>query len=152
MSARIVPLDAFLLDRLVQAERDPLTAELCAHPAWASRVLAIPGLAYAVLDGPDLVAGGGLVPMWPGRAEAWALVSRFARKRQLVKAVQLAAQTVAARQRDPSFRRIEMFVRCDPSWCRSFIAGLGFVREGLLKAWDPAGRDVWMCARIGGAT
>jgi hypothetical protein len=144
---RLVPLDHFLLDQLLHLERDPMTAEMSAGPRFAQRVLPS-GLSYALLDGGDLIGGGGLVQMWPGRAEAWQLTSRFARPRQLVAAAHFAARQMDERQRDPAFRRIEAFVRVGSTWALSFIAALGFVREGLLDAWDPAGRAVWICARV----
>lgn len=148
MNPRLIPMDRFLLDRLVAEERDPLTAEFCASEPFARRVLALPGLAFALLDGADLVAGAGLVPMWHGRAEAWQLTSRHARPRQLVAAARIARTVLDKRQCDPAFRRIEIYVRAGAQWCASFIAALGFEREGLLKRWDAAGRDMWICARV----
>lgn len=150
MSPRLVPMDRFLLDQLIAVERDPMTAEMCSGDGFAQRALAVSGLSYAMLDGAELIGGGGLVPMWPGRAEAWQLTSRHARPRQLVRGVAMAAHVLDARQRDPSFRRIEAYVRCDQVWALSFIAGLGFAREGRLAAWDPGGRDVWICSRVMG--
>lgn len=148
MSPRLVPLDRFLLAQLVREERDPVTAEMASGEVFAQRALAIRGLSYALLDGGTLVAGGGLVPMWPGRAEAWQLTSTLARPRQLALGVKMARRILDARQRDPAFRRIEMFVRCRQAWACSFILGLGFVLEGRLKRWDPRGDDVWLCSRV----
>lgn len=148
MSPRLVPMDKFLLDQLVANERDPLVSEICSGPNFAALALQRPNLSFAMLDGGELVAGGGLVPLWHGRAEAWQLTSRRARPRQLAAAAKFARQVMDARQRDPAFRRIEAFVRADAGWALSFLRALGFVREGLLRAWDPAGRDMWICSRI----
>lgn len=145
---RLVPLDSFLLQQLIQMERDALTAEMCTGQSFALRAVAFNGLAFALLDGGDLIAGGGLVQMWPGRAEAWQLTSRFARPRQLLAAVHIGRRVMDDRQRDPAFRRIEAYVRACEPWAQSFSKGLGFVREGILRRWDPAGRDVWICARV----
>lgn len=148
MSARLVALDEFLARRLIHLERDELTAEMCGSDAWVRRILQYPALSFAMLDGGEVIGGGGLVPMWSGRAEAWQLSSRFARPRQLVAGVKLARAWLDQRQRDPVFRRVEAFVRKDHKWAFSFIDALGFVREGVLRNWDPRGRDVWICARI----
>lgn len=148
MSARLIAMDKFLLDQLVALERDPLTAEMCSGDLFAQRVLPLRGLTWALLDGGDLVGGAGLVPMWPGRAEGWQLTSRHARPRQLALAVRMARQVLDDRQRDPTFRRIEIYVRAGAIWCASFVKALGFEREGLLKRWDPAGRDMWICSRV----
>jgi hypothetical protein len=148
MSARLVAMDGFLLGDLIDSERDGLTAQMCRSTAFMSRVLALPGLAFALLDGGEVVAGAGLVPMWHGRAEAWQLTSRHARPRQLVAAARIAARELDRRQCDPAFRRIEIYVLAGARWCASFVAALGFEREGLLRRWDPAGRDMWICGRV----
>jgi hypothetical protein len=145
---RLIPLDHLLLKQLLLLERDPLTAEMASGGAFALRAVAFNGLSFALVEGGELIAGGGLVQIWPGRAEAWQLTSRHARPRQLAAAAAAARDTMDKRQRDPAFRRIEAYVRACEPWAVSFIRALGFVREGVLKAWDPAGRDVWLCARV----
>lgn len=148
MSPRLVPLDRFLLDRLVAAERDPITAQQVSHDGFAPRVLAVQGLAYALLDGGMPMAGFGLVTHWHGRAEAWQLSSRHARPRQLAMAARMGSRLMDARQRDPAYRRVEAYVQCSQRWALSFIETLGFERKCVLAQWDPAGRDVWFCERI----
>lgn len=146
MSARIVALDRFLLDRLVAGERDPLTAEMAEGDGFARRALS--GPCNAMIDGGEVVVGGGLTVMWMGRAEAWLLVSRAARPRHLVMAARFCARVLEKRQRDPMYRRIEMFVRAGERWSESFAASLGFVREGRLRRWDAQGRDYLLFARV----
>lgn len=144
--SRLVKLDKLLLALAVGQERDPVTAEFACRDAFA--VQALSGPAYALIDGGELVGAGGLVPHWPGRAEGWWLTGKCARPRQLVKAVHLAREFLNARQRDPAFRRIEMFVRGEERWALTFAEALGFSLEGVLKAWDPMGRDMLLCARV----
>jgi hypothetical protein len=43
-----------------------------------------------------------------------------------VQAARIAVQILDSHQRDPAFRRVEMFVHCHCSWAVSFIAALGF--------------------------
>lgn len=150
MSPRLVAMDAVLLQRLLDEERDPVVRDYCTPENFISRVL-IDGLSFALLEGEMLVAGAGVVPLWPGRAEAWQLTSRHARPRQLVAGARIAAAFMDRLQADPAFRRIEIYVRDGARWCGSFVAALGFAREGLLRHWDPAGRDTWICSRVRGA-
>lgn len=144
--SRLVKLDQLLLAIAVEQERDAVTAEYACRDAFAAQALS--GPSFALIDGGELVGAGGLVPHWPGRAEGWWLTSKWARPRQLVRAVHLAREFLDRCQRDPAFRRIEMFVRAEAHWAFSFVEALGFHLEGVLKAWDPIGRDMLLCARI----
>jgi hypothetical protein len=142
---RLVKLDVLLLETAIRCERDPVVAEFANRESYAATVLSGPA-AYAAIDGGTLVAAGGLILHWRGRAEAWSLVSRYARRRQLVRAIRMTRVVLDEVQRDPAFRRIEMFVRCNCA--KSFAAALGFAEEGYLKAWDPKQRDMRLFARI----
>lgn len=147
---RIVPMDRHLLGRLVESERDPLTAEMSSGTHYADRVMvaASHGLAFAMLDGGEVPVGGGLMMLWPGRAEGWWLVSREARPRHLALAARASARLLDRRQRDPAFRRIECFVRSGERWSTRFAEAMGFRQEGFHRAWDPAGRDYRCFARV----
>lgn len=148
---RIVPLDRLLLSELVAHERDPLVAEMASGPLYADMAMlsASLGNAFAMIDGAHVVAGAGLTLRWQGRVEAWALVTTFARPRHLAALVREGRSLMARRQRDPAYRRIEAFVRDGAQWCaKDFARALGFTVEGWLRAWDPAGRDYLICARI----
>lgn len=143
---KLVPLDRLSLQAAIQSERDPVTAEFAARDAYAHQVMT--GPAFAAMDGDQLVAAGGLITHWCGRAEAWSLVSKHARPRQVVGAIRLARAVLDEHQKDLLYRRIEMFVRYDCDWAHDFARALGFIQEGLLEAWDPLGRDMWLFARV----
>ena len=143
---KLIKLDSALLETAIACERDAVAAEFARTPSYGQIVLSGPA-AYAVLDGETLVAAGGLILHWQGRAEAWSLVSRYARPRQLVRAVRMTRVVLDEVQRDSAFRRIEMVVRCE-AFARSFAAALGFAEEARLKAWDPLGRDAYLFARV----
>ena len=147
---RLVKLDALLLEIAIEAERDPVTAARAADEHYKTQALTPPASAYAVLDRDVLVAAGGFLIHWKGRAEAWSLISRHARPRQLVKAVRMARIVIDECQRDGAFRRVEMLVRAECPWALSFAQALGFAAEGRLHAWDPLGRDMLLFARIKG--
>lgn len=149
---RIVPLDSHLLSRLVEEERDPLTAEIASRAYFRDRAMwaSSHGLAYAMIDGAEVPVGGGLMPHPPGRggAEAWWLVSRGARRRHLARAAASCREFLDRRQRDPSYRRIEMFVRRGEGWSQTFPRLMGFRLEGIHEAWDAGGRDYNCFARV----
>ena len=102
----------------------------------------------ALIGRGQVLACAGLVPHWPGRAEAWMLVTRAARKRDLVQAVRRCQVALNAAQCLPEFRRIEMYVRASEPWACRFAHSLGFLAEGVLRAWDPEGRDMILFSRI----
>lgn len=145
---RFLPLDRTLLDMIVAEERDPLTAEMCSGEACAERLLAIPGLSWAMLGRGRVLVAGGVVPHWPGRAEAWWLVSRMATARDIVAATWRSGAFLDQRQRDPTFRRVEMFCRAGERWNETFPRRLGFTLEGRMRKWDALGRDHLLFARV----
>jgi hypothetical protein len=144
----VLPLTEGLLRQAIANERDRVTAELCDYPQFIARVLERPAKAWALVEAGEPVVAFGLMQIWPGRAEVWQLTSAKARPRQLVKAARIAVQILDSHQRDPAFRRVEMFVHCHCSWAVSFINALGFDRKCRMDKWDPRGRDVWLCERI----
>ena len=151
MSPRFVPLDRFLLAQLIADERDPLTSEMAATREFADQCMIASsyGDAYALIDGPHAVVAAGMTLRWGGRAEAWCLISRFARRRHLIAAVGRARAHMDRRQRHPSYRRIEMTVRDSRDFSpQSFARALGFVQEGYMRSWDPAGRNHILVARV----
>lgn len=145
---RIVPLDRHLLSRLVESERDPLSAEMACGPLFADRAMldASFGLAFALIDGAEVPVGGGLRTHWHGRAEGWWMISHTARRRHLVAAARFSRAFMDRRQRDPAFRRIEVNVRS--GWPDGFALSMGFHVEGTHRAWDPLGRDYRSFARV----
>lgn len=149
---RIVPLDRHLLSRVVENERDPLTAEMCGGPLFADRAMleASYGLAFALIDGADVPVAGGLRTHWHGRVEGWWLVSSTARRRHLVYAARWSRVFMDRRQRDPAYRRIEVSVLAGQAWSESFTHSMGFQCEGHHRAWDPCGRDYRSFARVRG--
>ncbi|HEV2186382.1 MAG TPA: hypothetical protein VGR70_04200 [Stellaceae bacterium] len=142
----IVPLHPELHRLAVLEERDALLAERSEGPAAEARHCNRWG--YALLGRGHVLAAGGLVPLWAGRAEAWLLVSRYASPRDLVPALRHARDVLDKRQRDPFFRRIEINVRWEAPWRESFVSALGFELEAIMDSWGPDGADYGLYARI----
>ena len=83
-----------------------------------------------------MLAAGGLFFRCIGRAEAWLLISRNARPRDLAPALRAARSMMDKYQRRPLFRRIECFVLESAPWRESFAKNLGFALEGIHPCWD----------------
>lgn len=147
-ACRIVPLDAFLLREVIEDPADPLAAEMAGGPQFEARALLMPGFSFGMIDGAFAVAAWGLIPVFLGRAECWALFSARARPRHVVRAVRSFKTFLDKRQRDPAFRRVEMTAVASKYWASSFAKALGFVREGYLRAYDPLARDHLLFARV----
>lgn len=146
MGIHLVPLTEELLAVAIAQDRDT------GIPGQALAAWAMKGPCMACLDGDALIAAGGVVPAWAGLAEAWALVSQTARRRQIAGAVRLCRLWLDALQGDARFRRLEFRVRWDAGWRQCFARALG-ANEGphLLRHWGCEGADYAFYARLGGA-
>lgn len=96
-----------------------------------------------LIDG-RVVACAGVVPLWEGRADAWALVAQDIGPLGMHR----LHFAVARHLKRFSFRRIE--AACDASFLQAhrWLELLGFAYEGPLKAYTPDGRDCLRFARI----
>ncbi|HEY2068280.1 MAG TPA: hypothetical protein VGG48_01900 [Rhizomicrobium sp.] len=144
---RLVPLDDTLLRIAIALERDQLAARFT--NLYERRALLAPDRSFAFVDGGELLGAGGLVPVWPGRAEGWLLVSRLARPRQVVAGVRAARAWLDRKLRDPDYARIEFYIRADAPWRESFARALGCAEQGAkLRRWGLDGADYVLHARI----
>lgn len=148
MTARLVPLTEELLLWAAEEEADPVTAELAKTPRWASQFVAPGTMGAALIGDGRVLAAGGLLPQWPGRACAWLMLSPRATWGQKIRALRKMRLTLDAAQRYPEWRRIEMAVRVEAPWCERFAEFTGMRFEGLLRAYDPLGRDYKLFARV----
>lgn len=112
-------------------EVDWAPVEAAAGDAWTATVDGLP------------VACAGLIEMWAGRAQAWALLSVEAGPHMLA-----ITRAIRFRLATASFRRIEMAVDV------TFEAGvrwahmLGFEHEATVRCYFPDGRAARLYARI----
>jgi len=140
---RIVPFRAAHLGAI-----QPQPAQAFVAPylgAAAGRALEGPGLAFTGIAGGTVVGAAGLVPVWPGRAIAWAVLS--AMPPALFLATTRAVDRFLADQR---IGRIEAYVKSDFAAGHRWARLLGFAREGgPLRRFDPDGHDYDIYARLG---
>lgn len=145
---RIVPLTPELFGWAVLEETDPVTQELAQQPGWAASFVGPGTIGEAMLGDGRVLAAGGLVPMWPGRGMAWLMLSPFAGRRDRAIALTRAQTQMKAAQQHAAWRRIEMYVRADAPWRDTFGDLMDMQCEGLMRGFDPFGRDYLLFARV----
>lgn len=94
-----------------------------------------------------VVMCAGVISLWPGVAEGWALTSRDAR-RSGVTLTRQARRLIEMAARAKGYRRVQMAVRADYAQGRRWAEALGFVSEGIMRAYGPDGADHVRYARI----
>jgi hypothetical protein len=113
----------------------------------------------AALVGPDTWTGvighrtvgcAGVLPQWPGRAFAWALLTRELTARHFLR-VHHKVSDVLHRAQCNGTRRVETTVDAGFDAGHRWTRALGFKPEGLLRAYSPEGRDHVLYARVGEA-
>lgn len=132
---------ALLRLQAAQAYLQPLLA----RPDYAA-ALAGPYTWSGVVDG-RVIGCAGILAQWPGRAIAWALLSRELTARHFLHAHHKVAAVMKAAHRAGA-RRIETTVDAGFDAGHRWARALGFAPEGLMRAYSPEGRDHVLYARI----
>lgn len=98
------------------------------------------GPAYTALIGDEIAACGGVVTLWPGMGEAWAVVTARGRAqyRPLHRAVR---QIFSSITRDCSYRRVQADVVAAFAAGRRWAEHLGFELESTMTEYGPHGED-----------
>jgi hypothetical protein len=112
-----------------------------ASPEYASQFER--GEAYSCIQGGKVTACAGVMEKWKGTGVAWAVFDPDAGRAMLE--ITRACMVFLGKQ---SYKRIEAYVRSDYDLGHKWARMLGFEREGQMKAFDPAGRDCDMYARV----
>jgi hypothetical protein len=115
------------------------------QPGYAAS-LVVPELAWTGLVAGEVVGCAGILPQWPGRAYAWALLGGIA-PAEWVRVTALVRRT-CARAHQLGHRRIETGVRSGFLHGLRWAEACGFEMEGLMRSWGPDGSDHWLYARV----
>lgn len=134
-SVEVIPFERhharLIVPQPAQESEAALQVQAPEGPAWT-----------AVVDGLP-VACAGFVPVWVGRAYAWALLGADVGPHLLA-----VTRAIRCRLACSGFRRVEMAVDCEFANGRQWARMLGFKCEGLARAYLPNGRDAWIYARV----
>jgi len=139
---RIVPFQPAHLDALAQA---PAAAMLQARPEIHG-ALAASGLNWTAVDGHRVIMSAGIVPVWPGRALAWAMVGAVPRRRW--PAITARVGQAIEEGHAAGYRRIEATVLHGFTAGHRWLQRLGFELRCFLPAYDTEGRDHWLYDRV----
>lgn len=94
-----------------------------------------------------VIACGGIIEIWPGRGEAWMILSRSPGRRGLL-AITRCVRRHLAQAISGKYHRIETIV--DTRWCNAhkWASLLGLTREGTMKKCGPDQRDFDLYAMV----
>lgn len=147
----IVRMDRLLFRALVATERDAMTAAQAANVRTERAALeaAARGDAFVLMRDGYAMVGGALYLHRRGRAELWCLISKFARKRDVVMATREVRRLLDEKQSDPTYASVEAYLRDEPEFnALAFARAVGFETICYLERWDEAGRDHLFCRRL----
>tara|TARA_R100000808_G_scaffold12567_1_gene31270 strand:- start:1954 stop:2400 length:447 start_codon:yes stop_codon:yes gene_type:complete len=103
--------------------------------------------AFTLMDNGHLIVSGGIHPIWKGMGEAW-LIPSDEIKNHKIRMIKILRDHIDRITIEDDLRRLQATVRADYEPALRFIEFLGFKKEGLLKAYSPAGVDHYMYARV----
>jgi hypothetical protein len=126
-----------------QADIAPQLAELA--PDLEPAVIES-GMAWTGLYQGQIVGCAGIQPIWPGRANAWALIGPVPRHCWVKVTLKVRAEIAAAHAK--GWRRIEATPADAFPAGRRWVELLGFERLCRLEAYDPFGNDHWLYAHV----
>lgn len=108
-----------------------------------------PGLSFSGLSPRGAVLGcAGVVPMWPGVAQAWAVFSEAA-LREPVTLTRTVMREIEGIAFSLALRRLQATVAEEHREGARWLAFLGFELEGMLVNYGPRGvGDYWMYGRV----
>ena len=109
----------------------------------AQQLAVAEGVAWAALDGEDVIACAGIVQAHEQRGLAWAMFSDRALRQ--FKLIHRVTRLVLAGAR---WRRIEMTVDVSHTAAIVWAERLGFEREGRMRALTLDGRDCFLYAKV----
>ena len=130
--------------------------QLQEHQAWMQQTISHPFYGPSLGGTPawtGLVSGrvvgcAGVLPAWPGRGTAWALLTHDIPRPAwawLARAMRLRLDDL---QDQPAFRRIDCQVASEFPAGHRLARALGFVPEGVMRSYGADGRDYCMYARV----
>lgn len=109
--------------------------------------LALPGLAFSATSEGAIVGCAGIVPLWPGVAHAWAVLSDSALA-EPVTLTRAVLRELARIECKCELHRIQATVADGHIAGRQWLAWLGFEAEGLMPNYGPGGcGDYWLYGR-----
>ena len=108
---------------------------------------ALAGLSFTLLCNSEPVCSGGIIPVWNGNAEGWAIASKRI-FRNKIKAARLIKKRMDLLCVNNKIWRLQTAVKADFKIGIRFAEFLGFNKEGLMVGYGPDKTDYYLMARI----
>ena len=142
------PFHHTALDRM-GAFQPVQAAQMQQHTLWREMTVqgAEHGPAWAVWDGPRVLATGGLRIIWQGRALAWALIADDAPTKAWP-AMVLHARRMLRQAKWMGIHRIEAIVPHPWAPGERLVHLLGFQLEAIMRRYGPDGADYATWSRV----
>ena len=103
------------------------------------RAMIVPEHSRTAFFGEKIVAAAGVVPLWNGVGQGWAVVdTSVPQKFAVARAMRRGMRDIV---RNGPFHRVHADVLADYSKGQKFLKMLGFTHEGPLEAFGPTGAD-----------
>jgi hypothetical protein len=145
---RVVPFEPEHLARLEGREVERRLFTLIADRDAYARAMVRPGLSFTGLGDDGAVIGcAGVMPLWSGVGQAWALLSVRAPGafKAVHRAVCLGLDNAFS---SGGFHRVQISVAADFPGARRWAEHLGFVCEGLMRGYGPLNDDHFLFAKV----
>ncbi len=144
---RIIPFKPEHLNKVSPQDAQSAVARYAA--SLDAQMLDRPGMAFTAVDGEHPVGCAGVVELWPGVGQAWAVLSEQALDHPVV-LTRAAMRELPRICRDCGLGRVQASVADGHGAGARWLAFLGFEVEGLLLNYGPGGAgDYWMYGRTG---
>jgi hypothetical protein len=138
----IVPYQPEHLERLLLQPSQAYMRPYLSDPEY-KRALKVEGKSFTAISGENILACAGVMPIWKGRGEAWALMTLD------FKHDFLAFHYAAKRFLNiVDMTRVEAHVDVGFDCAKRWVERLGFEFEGKMRAYTPDGRDCLRYARV----
>jgi len=99
-----------------------------------------------VKDG-EIVAVGGMMPMWEGVGEGWAITSTLIHK-EIFWFHRFVVRDIVGKMKERKIHRLQATVHQDNTISMKWLKRMNFIEEGCLHKYSPDGADYYMYARI----
>ena len=129
---------AHILD--AAAQRSPTVIGSLDIILRALDVYSLPKHGVAYLDGGEIHAVAGIVPLWEGVGEAWAIPTKHIGKRKIVIGRHFK-NTFHMVANDLKMRRVQAAVKVGFDKAHRLVRFLDMEEEGLMKKYGPEGAD-----------
>ena len=108
---------------------------------------ALAGLSFTLLCNSEPVCSGGIIPVWNGNAEGWAIASKRILKNK-IRSARLIKTRMDLLCQNNKIWRLQTAVKADFKTGIRFAEFLQYKKEGLMRGYGPDKSDYYRMARI----